>query len=335
MKTKIVYILVSRDTDIYLEQAYISMFSVKYHMADAYITLVIDKQTEQSFKLERRNRLLQYINELITVDVPSTYTAMQRSRILKTSARKYVKGDFLFVDTDTIVLGDLSEVDDWQVDIAACQDSHASFAENPYRDMCMRDGKLLGWPINKEKIYFNSGVLYVKDNVRTHEFYQKWNENWLLGTKVNVFMDQPSFAKTNYEFEHIVEVLDDVWNCELKHGIRYLKDAKILHYLCTNISRPGNKQIFLLNEKDVFEDIKKIGLISNEIKEVINDPFKGIVTPTHLFSGQDLYFFKSGLYTLASFLYYHNWSNFIFNGGITALLKIFRVLKRYLKKTSN
>lgn len=39
-------------------------------------------------------------------------------------------------------------------------------------------------------------------------------------------MDQPAFAKTNYMLNHPVQTLDNVWNCELKHGVKYLKEAK-------------------------------------------------------------------------------------------------------------
>ena len=49
MKTKIVYVLVSSNNDIYLEQAYVSMYSVKYYMPDAHITLLTDKLTEATF----------------------------------------------------------------------------------------------------------------------------------------------------------------------------------------------------------------------------------------------------------------------------------------------
>ena len=41
MKTKIVYVLVSTDKDFYLEQAYVSMYSAKYHMPDAHIALLV------------------------------------------------------------------------------------------------------------------------------------------------------------------------------------------------------------------------------------------------------------------------------------------------------
>ena len=48
MKTKIVYVLVSSEKDIYLGQAFISMFSAKYYMPDCHIVLVTDKLTSKT-----------------------------------------------------------------------------------------------------------------------------------------------------------------------------------------------------------------------------------------------------------------------------------------------
>lgn len=324
MKTKIVYVLVSSSKDIYLEQAYISMYSVKYYMPDAHITLLTDKQTEATFT-NVREKELKYTDEIISIDIDNKYSAQQRSRILKTSVRKYIKGDFLFIDTDTIIVKPLYDIDLIEADIAACWDTHAPFLLNPYRRMCLEHGKKLKWPIDKEEIYFNSGVIYVKDSKIAHEFYDLWNKNWFDGCKKKVFMDQPSFAKTNYMLNHPIKTLDDIWNCELKHGIRFLKDAFIVHYLCTNVSKNNDHQVFLLNEKQIFLDIiQNDAEIPSIINEVIKDPFKGIYRITHIFAGNDLYFFHSELF---SFIYkYHDTFIFKVTNLIITKLKLF---KRY------
>ena len=45
MKTKIVYVVVSDEHDIYLEQACLSMHSLRLYNPDAMITVVLDKHT--------------------------------------------------------------------------------------------------------------------------------------------------------------------------------------------------------------------------------------------------------------------------------------------------
>lgn len=296
MKTKIVYVLVSSNNDIYLEQAYVSMYSVKYYMPDAHITLLTDKLTKATF-IGIRKKEIQYVDELISIEISGNYTASQRSRILKTSVRKYIKGDFLFIDTDTIIVKPLYEIDNMEADIAACWDTHSPFVSNPYRSMCIEHGKKLGWPIENETVYYNSGVIFAKDNERTHKFYELWNKNWLEGCKKKVYMDQPAFAKTNYMLGHPAQTLDDIWNCELKHGIKYLKDAKIVHYLCSSTSKKNDQQIFILNEKDVLLNIvSNNGEIPLSIRNSIIDPFTGIAPITHLFAGFYLSFFQTDFF---------------------------------------
>ena len=152
MKTKLVYVVVSSDKDVYLEQAYISMYSAKYYMPDAHIALITDTLSKDTFKGKREEEL-KYVDELVCVDLETKYNAQQRSRILKTSVRKYIKGDFLFIDSDTIIVKPLYDIDDCPFDIAACWDTHSIFEENPYRQICLEHGKLLKWPINEEKEY--------------------------------------------------------------------------------------------------------------------------------------------------------------------------------------
>lgn len=297
MKTKIVYVVVSSEHDIYLEQAYISMYSLKRHMPEAHIVMLTDIATAESLTGIRKEET-KFIDEMIVAaDLDSNkLNAQQRSRQLKTSVRSRVEGDFLFIDCDTIITRSLNDIEETAYDIAACRDTHSSLADNPYRGMTLMQGYALGYPIEEETVYYNSGVIYVKDTPNAHAFYQQWNKNLNEGYQHNIFMDQPSFAKTNKEMEHVVGMLDDVWNCELKHGIRYLKDAYIVHYLCTNPSSYQNHQLFVLNEKSELMKIKEEGKIPENILKTIDDPFKGIAEITHCFAGEDVYFFQSPIY---------------------------------------
>ena len=284
MKTKIVYVLVSAEKDCYLEQAYVSMTSVRQYMPNASITLLVDTKTKNSFVGERA-KMTSLANDIISIDLDPDIAANKRSRFLKTSARLHISGDYLFIDTDTIIAKDLSSIDDTDADMAACWDSHSPFKTNPYREMCISHGKRLNWPIENEETYFNSGVIYVKETPQAYDFYKKWHQNYLDGTQKRVFMDQPSFAKTNYEMGHVIKTLPDVWNCELKHGIKFLRDAYIVHYLCTN--KEGG-EAYLLNNQDVFDKIKETGEIPEDVKKTINDPFCGLPNVSWLRSIEEL-----------------------------------------------
>ena len=84
---KYVYVLASSVKDFYLEQAYISMFSLKHHMPDAHVVLLTDDITYASF-VGLRKEELRYADEVIPVPLDAAYNQRQRSRLLKTLVRE-------------------------------------------------------------------------------------------------------------------------------------------------------------------------------------------------------------------------------------------------------
>lgn len=286
MKTKVVYVLVSSPKDIYLEQAYVSIASLRHHMgSDVNINILTDKIT-YSLLDDARKKMLDQVDDLVVVDLPTSFSAQNRSRILKTSCRQHIDGDFLFIDCDTVITKRLDSIDEIQADIAACHDSHSKFKDNPYRDLILKDCKRIGIDISNEKDYFNSGVIFVKDSPKAHTFFELWNKFWLEGRSKGVNVDQPTFAKSNLVLGNIIKPLNDVWNCEIIHGIRYLRDAKILHYLCTNSNQKNKSQeVFILKELKTLMQIKSSKQIPLEISVCFDDPFKGIPSLTSILAG--------------------------------------------------
>lgn len=80
---KVVYTLVSSQSDYYLEQFCYSAFSVKRVSPNAEITLVVDEQTNRSFVGVRETEA-SIADEIISVSYPENMTSKQRSRMLKT-----------------------------------------------------------------------------------------------------------------------------------------------------------------------------------------------------------------------------------------------------------
>ncbi|MBD5338192.1 MAG: hypothetical protein HDR98_03625 [Bacteroides sp.] len=296
MKTKILYIITSEPQDIYLEQLHVSIASARKYIPKAHITILMDKKTHENIISSKRKFQIERADEIIVIDLDPSMSAQKRSRILKTGARKYIKGDFLFIDCDTIITKDLSDIDNCEFELAACWDTHTLFKDNPYRRMCLSHTSKLGYDISNEEVYFNTGVILARDTPLVHKFYTLWNQNYLSGFKQGVTMDQPSFAITNITLDHVVQTLPDIWNCELKHGIKYLKDAKIVHYLCTNIPNLPGEELFILNNRRVLEKIKEDGRIPASIMATIDDPFQGISSVTNCFGSN-----VGNLFTTISF----------------------------------
>lgn len=300
---QIVYVLVSTEKDIYLEQAYVSMCSARKYNPDAVITVLTDELSAATFTGVRKKEL-RYADNIIVVKTPTDLNGQRRSRILKTSARKHVKGDFLFIDCDTIVAKPLDDILNVDAEIAACYDTHCvDFKENPYYPNIRKNAFKIGTPIDEEEHYFNSGVILVRDTPLAHKFYELWNQTLIESVKKKVFQDQPSFKFADYKLGHVLKPLPDIWNVELKHGIKYLKDANIVHYLCTNRSKNKERQFFIMNDMDVLMKIKKNAVIPQDVLETIEDPFCGLAPVCHCFAGEDIYFFRTLTYQHARTLY--------------------------------
>lgn len=274
MKTKIVYVLTSSENDVLLEQLSLSLYSLKYYNPNSEVYLVVDQDTYSSIKNDRNN-IREFLTDIIPVKTPDEYNNMLRSRWLKTSLREYIKGDYLFVDSDTIIADDLEECDNWTCDIAAVIDRHIPVNKaHQYYDYICNRAKDTGWIFEtSDSNYFNSGVMFVKDNESTHAFYKKWHEYWLEGIKHQVYQDQPTLGKVNKEQGYIIKELNGVWNCQIMaNGIKFLSTSKIIHYFNAERQTEKKSVFYLPSDKELYLKIKNNNFVLDDsIKKMIEN----------------------------------------------------------------
>ena len=231
MLTKLVYVLTCASEGNYIEQALLAIWSARQHNPSAQIILFVDDVTDKVMS-EGRNEVLKYVTEKIVIPFDADKTMVYRSRWIKTSVRRLVVGDYLFVDCDTITTRSLEEIDLLGCKMGAVPDSHLAVREFGKDLLNASKAKVapLGIDLEKEEFYFSSGVLYVKDTPETHALYDKWHEVWLHGVQNGVNIDQPSLAKANIEAGHLIERIDDGLNCVIYTQPAFAKDASILHF---------------------------------------------------------------------------------------------------------
>ena len=273
MTTKIIYVIVSDETDTYLEQALISVYSARLHNQDAHIGIVIDNRTAETI-INKREEINKYIDDTIVINIPGEHSKAYRSRFIKTNLRNLVKGDFLFIDTDTIICNPLNDIDDISWDICAVRElnKHNKFSdEEPWMYQLAKkvgiEKELWGEP------YFNSGVMYVKDTETTHSLYNKWHQYWQDYTQKGLHTDQTPLCMANKIEGHPIHLLDDTWNCQIKYeGINYARSAKIVHYFYGM-----DENEFLFSTHSIFNTIKETGYIPSFIKEIAHNPNKAYI----------------------------------------------------------
>lgn len=101
---KYLYVIISDLQDIYFEQAYISILSLKESNPNAFISILTDSETKKNIDESSRSSINNFVDEFIVVNIPSSFSKKHKSSWLKTSMRSYISGDFLFIDSDTIIL---------------------------------------------------------------------------------------------------------------------------------------------------------------------------------------------------------------------------------------
>lgn len=293
-KNKYVYILISNNNDLYYQQALISIYSLRTHTPNAHITVLCDNDTANSFK-DDRDEIKKYITELKIIQIPKNFnTAKQKSRWLKTSIREHIVGDILFIDCDTIITENIDTIFNLNIDLGAVYDLHTTLDTYPLGNTIFERAKMLGYSLENESEYFNSGVLLIKDNERTYSFFKKWHNNWIDSCKQGLDFDQPTFAKTNIEAGHLIKPLDDTYNCQLKYGAKALGNAKIIHYF--NFSQPNEPYAFMNNS--LLEEMKGKSLKDCIIFKYIQDPKSAFLEPTMIVGMKDLQFIYSPIYIL-------------------------------------
>ena len=301
MNTKVVYAVVSDNEDVYLEQALVSIYSLKYYNPTAVVVLVVDERTDSTI-VDKRAKILEFVSEKIVIDVPSSFNKKKASRFVKTSLRDYIQGDYLFVDADTIISSSLEDIDEVQFPIAAVKDRHFSLQEHRFRNNICSYANAIDWKISEQDyIYFNSGVFYVKDLPVAYDFYHLWHSLWLNSCSLGVNIDQPSLAKTNSAFGNIIGELNGEWNCQiLTNGLPFLCSAKILHYFSSNLNC-SDCFPFIFSDPQVYLNLKESMVITKEISQMILNAKSEFLVNTEIIGGKMLDF----QYTATSALLRH------------------------------
>jgi len=269
MKTKIVYVIISGNEDIYFEQGWASAWSLKHHNPDANIVLLTDDATKESICTDSRKNALECFDDVKVVEFDGEYSNKEKSRWIKTNLRNLIEGDFLFVDADTIVCGDLSDIDDLKCSIGGVLDSncHSKEISDYFIFKAMYTNRLkevYGAQYSPDVDVYNSGVLFVKDDSNARVFFNKWHENWLKSLDYGYAEDQLPLVKTCIDLNSPIQEISGVYNCQIGVSIQYLNKAKIVHTFASQ----GQSQISDVFSKDIFYEMKRCKGLTDEIKEL-------------------------------------------------------------------
>ena len=282
------YTLTSTPDDNYYEQFLLSITSLKIQMPDAEIVLLCDTKTKETLT-DKRKEYKNFVLKTITADSPPDYSQIEISRWIKTSMRRLVEGDFLFIDCDTVITDDLSSVVKENKIFAACLDKHTYIKKHSKSDFIIQNDKKLGFSSYLSDKHFNSGVIFCADKPETHKIFNRWHELWLFSKRKNILRDQPAFNMAIHENISFFSELDGTWNCQIAfNGLPYLSDSKIIHYFSTDLV--FNESPFIPANIEIFKNIKNSGSIPDNVLKLIKNSRSAFSSESQIIAGKEILF---------------------------------------------
>lgn len=258
----IVYVVVDSENLFFYNEMMKSLYSLRLHMPEQKVCVMTDDCTYDILK--KNNAEVFNLAKVVCVNIGDDYTQVEKSRFLKVTLRQRVSGDLLYIDTDTVICDVLPEIKT-EKSIGMVLEFHSLRTDvNWYlTDKYDRES---GLDLENFDYFYNSGVVWSKDDEHAHRFYEKWHNLWEQTRKNGIPRDQ---SPLNYivkeEMEHIA-TLDGIWNCQLARafsmGLNYLANAHIIHYF--NVKNSA----YLLGQ----DEIKKIPYNDERIIEMLKHP---------------------------------------------------------------
>ena len=234
---KYVYVLTSYGEDFYAEQAAISIYTLRKFHPESEVVLITEKETLTYLK-EKKSSLASMADKIIAPEMPEELSRFQKSRFLKTSIRQLVEGDFIFLDTDTLILDSLTELEclPYDMGVALQQDGPDWSIDNPHFHM-KKYNVARGIDPDTQygiKNFFNSGIMLCRDTQAVRDLFKMWHERWYESSTVYGYhADQCDLWISDVAAGHIIKELDGRYNCMAicpDISLRYFSDCKIFHY---------------------------------------------------------------------------------------------------------
>ena len=186
----------------------LSIMSLRNIHPDAVVLCLCDQDTER-FLLKAKHPLCHLASQIISCH-DAVGGPVHRSRFLKTTMRRRVSGPFIYLDSDTVVVGPLDELFDCPTDLGLTLDLYFKDAPGTFPSWLASHYKRLGWTPTRR--YFNSGVLFVADTDAAQYFFHEWNQLWLLTVRDGLTIDQAALNRAVETARPQIQVYSEFYN---------------------------------------------------------------------------------------------------------------------------
>jgi hypothetical protein len=224
----VVYIISSDGADAYADMALVSMLSVQISTPGLGIRAVCDEKSAITLRA-KKHRMLDVCDQFIMVPTPDGEPTF-RHRWIKTQLCRYVEGNTLYIDADTLVRGSLADLHHLVSEVGAVANHNGATLSEQVWSGDRKIFERMSWPRNFHT-YFNSGFFFFKPCPRVREFFATWHELWLTGVSATgQLRDQPSLNSSIVLSRVEMKVLPSTFNAQLAMSWNRSSQAIVWHF---------------------------------------------------------------------------------------------------------
>ena len=258
------YVLTDNEKLKFYNQMMVSISSLRYTGFSGKVYVLTDRDTEKLLSA-RRGELEELSTEIVAVNIDGNYSQMEKSRYIKTSMRRYITGDALYIDTDTIVAAPLPDniSDDELALVYNGNGLEYETATNWHKKLFAK----CGYDYPQNNIIFNGGVIWMRDTPSVHDAFEQWHASWQDTRARGVPYDQPSLNYLWQKNAITIHELDNRFNVQIGRIYftpSFFMNACILHLY--NIWQ--DSPVFPLQDPE----IQALDYRDERIQEIIRDP---------------------------------------------------------------
>jgi hypothetical protein len=224
------FVVTAKHLRLYADMAAVAALCVRRLHPQARIMLVTDEPT--ACAIDHHSHALRNIVTEIVVRPTGTDNPLVSSRHLRTVLRQLVKGDYLYLDSDTIAVRPLDRGWPRAADLAMARDRNQRGITPLALPGIEKLRVKLAWEFRKD-CYLNAGVMFVRDTPAAHAFYAEWHRRWKQALSLGIWQDQFSLNSASTTSIATIAILPDRDNW-VTHSTAMLRGrARIFHFFAS------------------------------------------------------------------------------------------------------
>lgn len=225
--TKVAYVLTTCGCDEFVDMAYLSMSMLKHVHPDVEVVCLVDESSLENI-WSHEHEIEEVVNRFVTVDV-GHHDKGYVNRYVKCRMRRLVDGDFLYLDADTLPVGELDPLCQIENSFAAASNHSTEYPENFFPDEKAVFTQN-GWTLPQSS-YVNGGVLYWRDTDAAHELADRYISKWTeCANRGITTKDQPALNAALVEWEGQPEIINSKFNAQIRNNPLSGVDAEVWHF---------------------------------------------------------------------------------------------------------